>query len=436
MNRTYITDLKEGQEATLKGWVHELRDLSKIKFIILRDRTGCVQCVIKGDGLAETFKQLRPEDVIEIKGKAVKSNIKSETVLQGIEIAASAICIINQVKVQVLHISVFEKETTNTDFSIRLDNRILDLRKPEHTAIFKVRSTLYKAATEYFDKQGFINVATPKITSAGVESGAELFEVDYFGKPAYLAQSPQIYKQMLVATGLEKVYEIGPVFRAEKSRTTRHVTEFTGIDFEMAFIKDENDPMDIIEGMIRQMLTMVNERCAKELSMFNIKLDVPQKIPRITMEEAREMLADEGKKVAEDDDFDSEAEKLLGELIKKKLNCDFVFVTHYPWAKRPFYHHKPSADADVTCSFDLIWNGVEVCSGAQREHDYETLKAQAKEKGVDLDEMKDYANLFRWGCPPHGGAGLGLDRMTQRLLNLETVKEAILFPRDPDRLTP
>ncbi len=436
MDRTLIQDIAKGKEVFLQGWVHEFRDLSKVKFIILRDYTCCVQCVVKKDSpIFSQLGDLKHEDVVQITGDAIQSNVTSPLVLQGVEVVVKNLEVLNKVH-GTLPLTVFEKEIANTDLSVRLDNRVLDLRKPQIAAIFKVKSALYRAAVEYFSKMGFTNVATPKITSAGVESGAELFELDYFGKPAFLAQSPQIYKQMLIATGLERVYELGPVFRAEKSRTTRHVTEFTGIDFEMAFIKDENGPMDIIEGMVRHMLEVVKKDCAKELEMFNVKVQIPKEIPRITMDEARKMLSAEGKEVPEDDDFDPEGEKLLGDIIKKKLNSDFVFVTRYPWKKRPFYHHKPQPGAKVTCSFDLIWDGVEVSTGAQREHNYETLKAQAKEKGLDLDAMKDYANLFRWGCPPHGGAGLGLDRMAQRLLNLENVKEAILFPRDPDRLNP
>ncbi len=434
MQRTYVENIKPGEKVFLQGWVHEFRDLSKVKFIILRDKTGYVQCVLKQGGKAFDH-EFKHEDVVYITGQAVQSNIKSKTVIPGVEVVAESIEVVNPVKM-ILPITVEEKDELNTDISIRLNNRVLDLRKPEHAAIFKVRSRIYKAAVEYFTKEGFINIATPKIVCAGVESGAELFHVDYFGRDAYLAQSPQIYKQMMTATGLERVYEIGTVFRAEKSRTTRHLTEFTGIDFEMAFIKDENDIMDIIEGLIKHIITTVKKECQKELALLNIKLEAPAKIPRIHMKEVKAMLAKKGKKLKSEDDLDAESEKILGEWVKKEHGNDFVFVTGYPWAIRPFYHHKPTPKADETCSFDLIWNGVEVATGAQREHNYELLKAQAKEKGINLDEMKEYSELFRCGCPPHGGVGFGIDRMTQRLLSLDNVKEAVLFPRDPDRLNP
>ncbi|RLI96699.1 MAG: aspartate--tRNA(Asn) ligase, partial [Candidatus Aenigmatarchaeota archaeon] len=327
-------------------------------------------------------------------------------------------------------------DNIKTGLDKRLDFRFLDLRNPRHNAIFRIRSQMYKAAVDFFDDQGFTNINTPKITVAGVESGAELFPIVYFNREAFLSQSPQIYKQTMVAAGFERVYEIAPVFRAEKSHTTRHLTEFTGVDFEMGFIKDMHDVMDVNEGLMKHIIGHLLKKCPGELEMFGIKPKVPGKIPRITMDEAKKMLESGGKKLPADEDLDAEGEKMLGDIIKEKHGEDFVFVYNYPWKKRPFYHMKPEDNPNVTLSFDLIWNGVEIATGAQREHRYDVLKKQAKEKGINLDEMKDYSNIFKYGCPPHGGTGLGLDRLVECLLRLDNIREAILLPRDPERLTP
>ncbi len=431
MERTLVRDIKPGK-IKLQGWVHEIRDMSKIKFLILRDKSGIAQCIAKPDNASafEAIPKIHPESVVEVEGEAKKSDVAK----LGMEVIADTVKVLNEADVP-LPIPVVEKGVT-TELPTRLDSRFLDLRKERQQAIFRVRSQIYAASVEYFESIKFTNINTPKITSAGVESGAEMFEVDYFGKPAYLSQSPQVYKQMMVAAGFEAVYEIGAVFRAEKSHTTRHLTEFTGIDFEMGFIKDEHDVMDVIEGLIKAIWKKVHGECRKELAMFNVGMDLPEKIPRISIKEAKELLAAKGKKLKEEDDLDAEAEKLLGEIVESKYNSEFVFVYNYPFEIRPFYHMKPDDDPKGTRSFDLIWNGVEVCTGAQREHRYEILKAQGKEKGIDLDSMKDYANIFKYGCPPHGGVGFGLDRITQRLLKLENIKEAILLPRDPERVTP
>ncbi|MEM4263426.1 MAG: aspartate--tRNA(Asn) ligase [Candidatus Woesearchaeota archaeon] len=433
--RTYVADVDlnlEGKSVVIAGWAQEVRDLKKIKFILLRDRTGNTQCVaLENETEKESFdliSQITKESVVEVTGVMNKS----EQAKKGFEVVIKKIKLFS--KAEPLPIDISGKIETNLDK--RIDFRFLDTRRPEINAIFKVRSEIYAAAVEFFKKNGFININTPKITVIGVESGAELFEVNYFGKKAFLSQSPQVYKEMMVAAGFEKVYEIGPVFRAEKSHTTRHLTEFTGIDFEIGFIKDENTVMDAIEDLIKYILKKVQKNCMPELALLKANISIPKKIPRVPMSECRKLLAEKGKVLPENEDFDPESEKMMGDIAKEKFGSDFIFVTRYPWAKRPFYHMKPDKSPNETKSFDLLWNGVEVATGAQREHRYEILKAQAKEKGLDLDKMGDYANIFKFGMPPHGGVGFGLDRMTQRVLNLDNVREAILLPRDPDRLRP
>ncbi len=435
MERILINQLGDhlDKEVLLKGWVQDLRNLSKIKFLILRDRTGDMQTIaLKGTTEDASFAALGTitnESVVEIVGTP-KKNKESRW---GIEVLIKTISVLSAAATP---LPVDNSDKGQTHIDKRIDHRFLDTRNLKKQAIFKVRGKIVKILTNFFDSKGFTNINTPKITTIGVESGAELFILDYFGKPAYLAQSPQIYKQMFVTGGFERVYEIGPIFRAEKSHTTRHLTEFTGVDFEMGFINDYDDVMDLIEEMFIYLMSNLSPEAAEELKTLGVELEVPKKIPRITMEEAKKMLAKKSKKYKDDEDLDPEGEKLLGELVKEKYGSEFVFVTLFPAAVRAFYHMKPEGRADVTKSFDLLFNGVEICTGAQREHRYEILKKQAKAKGIDLDQMAEYAEIFQYGVPPHGGAGFGLDRITQRLLKLDNIREAVLLPRDPERTRP
>ena len=428
MSRTYINKVKVGKEVVLNGWLNEIRDLAKIKFLLLRDKTGIVQCVVLPDNkeMFELVPKLKQEMAVEIKGQVVENKVAK----LGYEIMVNSVEVVGDVT-QILPIQVVEKGDINTDLSTRLDYRFLDLRKPKMQNIFKVRNDIYNSTVKFFSENGFMNVSTPKLTSAGVESGADMFSLDYFGGKAFLSQSPQIYKQMLVCSGFEKVYEIGSVFRAENSNTTRHQTEFIGIDFEMAFVKNEEEIMKLVEEYMQKMVMSLRENCMDVLNEFNVDLKVPNEIPRIKMEELKAMLKEKGKEV--DEDLDPEAEEMVGKLVKEKYDSDFVFVTNYPWGKRPFYHIK---NGEGTKGFDLLFKGVEIATGSLREHDYSKLKAQADEKGVNLDEMKDYVILFKCGAPPHGGCGLGLERIAQRVLNLDNVREAVFLPRDPDRLRP
>jgi aspartyl-tRNA synthetase len=327
-------------------------------------------------------------------------------------------------------------DKSNTFIDKRIDYRFLDTRNKKVNTIFKLRSKIVRYVTDYFDENGFTIINTPKLTNIGVESGAELFNVDYFGRPAYLAQSPQVYKQMFVGGGFERVAEIAPVFRAEKSHTNRHLTEFMGVDLEMGFIDDEHDVMDFIAGMFSNLIKQLNKNCKDEMELLGVSYKEFEKIPRIPMPEAKKILEKLGKKLGAEEDLDQEAEKMLGKYAQDELGSDFVFITNYPWSVRPFYHMKPKDDSQGTRSFDLLFKGVEICTGAQREHRYDILVAQAKEKGLDFTTMGKYAELFTYGMPPHGGAGFGLDRITQRLLELENVREAVLLPRDPERLEP
>lgn len=435
MKRTLINELKKHlqQEVLLQGWVQEIRNLNKIKFVIFRDRTGDMQAVaLKAETDQASFDlidTLPKESVVEVNG-IPKENKESRW---GIEVLIKKITLLSLAETP-LPIDNTEKSQTNIDK--RLDHRLLDTRNLKHQAIFKVRSKIVKIVTNFFDKNGFTNINSPKLTKIGVESGAELFQVDYFGRPMYLAQSPQVYKQMFVGGGFERVYEIGPVFRAEKSNTMRHLTEFTGVDFEMGFIKDYTDVMNFIEKMFIDLMKNLQKEAARELQLLGIEHRVPKKIPRLTLDEAKKLLLPKGRNYAADEDLDSEGEKLICEIVKEKYGSEFVFITHFPWKVKPFYQMKDKKNPQVTKSFDLLFNGVEICSGSQREHRLEVWKKQAEEKGLDPEVMPEYAEIFRYGCPPHGGAGFGLDRITQRLLLLDNVREAVLLPRDPVREKP
>ncbi len=434
LKRTYLKNCSKfmGKKVRIDGWVQENRNLGGLRFILLKDNSGELQVTIVKGETNEEIKNassgLTRESYVEVIGE-VKENSKCPN---GVEIIPETFVVLNKAD------SPTPIDTSGkiiSDLSKRLDWRFLDLRNKKSLAIFKVRGQIFKACVDFFEANNFQNIQTPKITSAGAESGSELFPVVYFDKEAFLSQSPQLYKQMMVCAGFERVYEIAPVFRAENSNTPRHQTEFTGIDFEMGPIKHTSDIMDVIEELFKHIANHLNKNCSEELKLWDIELIAPKKIPRITMSEAKKLLKIEGKDLPEEEDFDPESEKLMGKIAKEKFGEDFVFVTNYPVNKRPFYH-RYSEDKKTTDAFDLLWKGTEICTGGQREHRYEMLKKQAQEKNIDFDSMGWYAEMFKYGAPPHGGVGFGLDRIVMMLFNFENVREAVMLPRDPDRLTP
>lgn len=425
-----------GKEVVLEGWVDAHRLTGKISFLLIRDRTGITQTFVNKDLTAAHQAQLKPESVVRVYGKVNKrpeNQIKREMKTGEVELEATKIEVLNESE-QPIPVDLMPETTTSLDK--RLDYRFLDVRRQKIMDQFLVRSKVFTKTIEFFEKQGFVNIQTPKLTASGVESGAEEFKLPYFGKTAALAQSPQIYKQMFVISGMEKVYAVEPIFRAENSHTTRHLTEFTGIDFEMGFIENEHDVMDVIEKYIQYMLSAVDMEAKESLQRLNIEIHVPTQIPRLSWKELRKMLEQKGKVLPPKEDPDPEAERMIGQYVKEKYNSDFVFILDYPVEKRAFYHMRPEGDQTITKSFDLIYKGLEIGTGAQREHRLPILIAQAAEKGIDMNQMTFYKDIFRYGAPPHGGVGLGMDRIVKQMLNLENVKEAILLPRDPERLTP
>jgi len=418
-----------------RGYVSEIRNFGNLMFFILRDQYKKEQITFfKKDNpeMFEKAKKITKESVVVVSGEKKIS----EQAMNGYEVIPETLDILSLSDAPVpLDIS----GKIESGFDARVNYRHIDLRVPENLAIFKVRSKIVRAVTDFFDEKGFININTPKIVCNGVESGSELFEINYFGNKAFLSQSPQVYKQMMIASGFNKVYEIGEVFRAEKSHTSRHLTEFTGIDMEMGYIKDPEEVYSVLEELIKYILKEVKKECKQELELLKVKIKIPEKIPRITMKDAKKILKEKGKIIPAEEDLDSEGEKILGDLVLEKFDSEFVFLTEFPFAKRPFYHMceiDSETKQKITKSADLIWKGCEICTAAQREHRVAALKEQIIEKGLSLKDMDYYVKILSYGAPSHGGAGLGLDRITQLMLNLANVKEAVLLPRDPERLTP
>ncbi|RKX44945.1 MAG: aspartate--tRNA(Asn) ligase, partial [Thermotogae bacterium] len=323
------------------------------------------------------------------------------------------------------------------ELDTRLDNRFIDLRKPEVMAIFKIRSNVFKAIREFFYQEGFVEIHTPKIIVTATEGGTELFPMKYFERDAFLAQSPQLYKQIMMASGLDRVFEIAPIFRAEEHNTTRHLNEAWSIDAEMAFIENEDEVMQILERLIAYTINYVREHNEKELKILDFELEEP-KLPfrRITYTQALEILKDLGKEIPWGEDIDTEGEKLLGRYIKETYDEDLYFIYQYPSEAKPFYIMKYDERPEISRAFDLEYRGVEITSGGQREHRYEKLKEQIAEKGLNVESFEFYLKAFRYGMPPHGGFGLGAERLLKQMLNLKNIREVILFPRDRRRLEP
>lgn len=431
LKATHVSDISKesGREGSVQGFVHALRVQSKIVFVVLRDITGLIQIVVTVDNSQfDVAKSLTLESVIRVTGM-VKESAQAPG---GFEIEPVTSIEILGASAPELPIPVVVKgNDEETEAPTRFDYRFLDLRKPEKTKIFKVWTEFEKGWREYWDKHNYIQIYPPAFMSTPSESGAEVFEVKYFDRKAYLAQSPQFYKQMAQAAGFEKVFMVAPVFRAEESFTTRHMTEFTGWDFELSYIENHHDIMDEEEGMI----VAGFERLQRMFPELN--LTVPSRpFPRITMLEAKKILAGLGVASPEEHDLSPEEERAISEYVQKEHNHEFVFITEYHKSKSAFYHMRLEDGSDRSRRADLLYRGIEVTTLAQREHRPEILEKQAIEKGMDLEPLKDYINFFRYGCPPHGGAGVGPARFIMKILDLPNVREATYLPRDVKRLNP
>lgn len=439
MQRSLINETPKliGQTVRLCGWVNIRRDHGKLIFIDLRDRSGLVQTVIiPDDGEAyNVAKNLRSEYIIEIEGLVKErpvSAVKEELSTGKVEIEAKKIKILAKPDGE-YPIDISE-ENPNLNLETLLNYRSLSLRNIKINSIFKVYSEVLQSYSEIMRKEGFLEIKTPKIVNAATEGGANFFKIKYFERDAYLAQSPQFYKQA-GAGAFERVFEVGSVFRAEPHFTSRHVNEYISLDAEMGFIENIEDIMMQLEKTVAYIMKHISRSCSKELKKYEAKVPKVKIIPRIKLTEALQILDKEYGKKMEGIDIDPEGERLICEYVKKKYKSDFVYLTHYPTNIRPFYT-MPSADPQFTESFDLLFRGVEIATGSQRIHDYKKLVENMKKFKLDPGDFKHYLDIFRYGMPPHGGWGMGSERVTQKILGLKSVKEAVLFPRDVKRLTP
>lgn len=429
MQRTYIRelqDLPDESEVMLAGWIQEIRVLKNLIFIVSRDNTGLVQVTVRRGDLANSdeIASLNRESVIEVEGKLNKKSVSKF----GMEISASTVKILNRSEAP-LPLGVVDP--VEADFDTRLNNRFLDARKPEKNLIFKGESAILWGIRKFMKENSFVEVHTPKIVAAATEGGADLFGVKYFEKEAYLNQSPQLYKEILMSAGMDRVFEVGPAFRAEEHNTTRHLNEFTSIDIEMSF-SDHNDAMAMLENAVRSGVEMLNSEIGEELSRNGIDVKVPDvPFPRITYEECREMLRKESVDLPFGEDFSTEQLRIIGSKFD-----GFYFITDWPASLRPFYTIPKEDDPKLTNSFDLQYKEIELTSGAQRVHDPEMLKKRFLEKGLKVEDFEFYIRAFRFGMPPHAGWAIGLERLTMILFNLPNIRETTLFPRDRTRITP
>lgn len=435
MKRILIKDAKQsaGKKVAVGAWVQTIRHQGKIIFLVLRDVTGTMQAVAFESSVVEQVDELTLESVVSVKG-LVK---EAKQAPGGIEIEVEKLDVLSSAEPE-LAIPVVEKSGDETHQEKRLDWRWLDLRKPHKQLILRAWTKLSEGFREYWISNEYIEVHTPKLMGTASESGAEVFKVQYFEGEAYLAQSPQFYKQMAMAAGLERVFEVGPVFRAEPSFTTRHVTEFTGYDFEISFIDSYEEVMGELENSLIAGLTKVKAGLGDAIKAdHGADVVIPDKpFPRVTMAEAKAKLAAAGVRGEKPDDVSPEEERALCNLIKKETGHEFVFLTEYPVSSRPFYHMRFEDRPEITKSFDLLWKGVEISTGAQREHRYDVLVKQAKEKKMDLKALQFYLDFFRYGCPPHGGVGIGPARIMMKIFESENIREVTFLPRTVKRLRP
>lgn len=415
----------ENQETLIKGRVFNIRNLGNIVFLVVQDYTGTIQVVV------DKSIEVKTGDAVAITG-LVKKDIRAKS---GFEMKGSKLEVVSK-NIEELPIDL-SKDDLNLNLNTLLDYRALSLRHPKVQAIFKLYDILLGSYEKIMREYDFTEIKTPKILGTATEGGANFFKVKYFDKEATLAQSPQFYKQMLVGV-FERVFEIGSVFRAEPHFTTRHVNEYIGLDAEMGYISDFYDITKTLNVILQKMFLEIEKEGKPYLDLYGIELPkVLDEIPCIKLSEIKKIIKEEyGHEITEGTDIDPHGEELAGKYAKEKFNSDFIFITHYPWNDRPFYTMPDLANPGETCGFDLLYKGLEIASGGQRIHDYEELLANMKKKGIKAQGMEFYIDTFKYAIPPHGGWGMGSERIIKQMLNLESIKEAILFPRDVKRLIP
>ena len=419
-----------GTEVRVNGAIHTIRDMGTVAFIILRKREGLVQCVYEEGVSKFSLKDVKEADTVEVSGMLEQS----EKAPNGIEIRLGELKILSEpAEPMPLPIS---KWKLNTSLEAKLNYRPISLRNVRERAKFRIQEGIVRGFRDFLYQEGFTEIHTPKIGAKSAEGGANLFRLEYFHRPAILQQSPQFYKQMMVGV-FDRVFETAPVFRAEKHNTKRHLNEYTSLDFEMGYIDGFEDIMAMETGFLQYMVDLLKKDYEKELKILGVTLPNVDKIPTIRFDEAKRKVAEKyGRKIRNPYDLEPEEEALIGQYFKEECDADFVFVTHYPSKKRPFYAMDDPADPTFTLSFDLLYHGLEITTGGQRIHDYNKLMEKIEKRGMESEGMEQYLSVFKHGMPPHGGLGIGLERLTMKLVGEDNVRETTLFPRDLSRLEP
>lgn len=418
----------DGETVTLMGWVHEIRDLGGIIFVLLRDRNGITQITAPSKKitpeLMEEIRKFKKESVIAVKG-TIQGSPKAPG---GVEVIPEEVKVLNESK-QPLPLDPTEKVRAEID--TRLDSRYLDLRKHSISAIFKIKSAMLHSVRIFLEENGFLEVNTPKLVGSATEGGTELFPITYFEREAFLGQSPQLYKQMMMATGLDKVFEIAPIFRAEEHDTLRHLNEVISIDAELAFA-DQEEAMALLEKLVHNAIKEVKENCQAELEDLGVELEVPElPFPRLEYDEVIDIVNSKGVHIQHGEDLSRAAEKVLGEVMD-----GYYFITNWPSEIKPFYVQPHEDEPEKSYAFDLMYRDLEISSGATRVHQHDLLVKQIKSKGLNPDSFQRYLAAFEYGMPPHAGWGLGAERFTMCITGMKNIRETVLFPRDRRRLTP
>lgn len=419
-----------GKTVKVNGTVHSVNDMGAVAFVILRKRDGLLQCVYQEKDADFDLKLLREGTTLELEGLLEKD----ERAPHGIEVRISHVKILSQPsEAMPLPIS---KWKMNTSLDAKLNYRSISLRNIRERAKFKIQEGIVRGFRDFLYSQDFTEIHTPKVGAKSAEGGANLFRLEYFHHPAVLQQSPQLYKQMMVGV-FERVFETGPVFRAEKHNTKRHLNEYTSLDFEMGYIQGFEDIMAMETGFLQYMLELLKREYADELNILNVTLPDASRIPSVRFDEAKRLVAEKyDRKIRNPFDLEPEEEALIGRYFQEEYHADFVFVTHYPSKKRPFYAMDDPEDNRYTLSFDLLYHGLEITTGGQRIHDYQMLREKIAAKGMTEEGLEQYLNTFKHGMPPHGGLGIGLERLTMKLIGEDNIRETTLFPRDLSRLEP
>lgn len=419
-----------GKEVKLNGAIHTIRNMGDVAFVVLRKREGVVQCVFEEGKTNFDIKELKEAATVEVEGTVTKE----DRAPNGFEVRLKEITVLSE-PAEPMPIPI-SKWKLNLSLETKLALRPIFLRNIQERAKFKIQEGIVRGFRDFLFSHEFTEVHTPKITAKGAEGGSNLFKLDYFNKKAVLAQSPQFYKQTMVGV-YDRVFEVAPVFRAEKHNTTRHLNEYTSLDFEMGYIESFEDIMAMETGFLQYTMTFLEKEYAKELKMLKITLPKTDKIPTVRFDKAKELVSEKyNRKIRNPFDLEPEEEVLISQYFKEEFDADFVFVTHYPSKKRPVYAMDDPTDPTFTLSFDLLFKGMEITTGGQRIHDYNMLVDKIAARGMSQEGMEHYLMIFKHGMPPHGGLGLGLERLTMKLLDEQNVRETTLFPRDLNRLEP